>query len=349
MEASEQSRSDLRSIVEGLCREAFQDRADEPSVVALADINRGRGAFSEVLRVGLEWPNGPDPSPTSPPTPRPGSVVAKVPVAGPNGRAARASGAYRREALAYRDLLARSPIAHPEPFRVVEADDGACSLVLEDLTDHRSVDQLEGLGPADAIEVAVALSRFHRAWSDPGRLAELAVRRNTLAQLDPAALRTGLQTLGDRWGDVLDDDQRQVYADLVAARSRLIERFEGATPTLCHGDPRADNLFFDRVDGSPILFDWQQMAVQQAEADLAWLSATSLTIGVRRRIERDLVAAAGGDFDRYRAGLALPGLTVLLLAQRELPAARAQRSAATSLARIAAAVADNETARLGTA
>jgi len=96
-----------------------------------------------------------------------------------------------------------------------------------------------------------------------------------------------------------------------------------------------------------VVFDWQQIAVQLGESDLAWLAATSLTVPIRRGAEGDLVAAAGGSFDRYRLGLALPGLAVLLLAQRELPAPRARRFVAVSLERIAAALADNETSRLG--
>jgi hypothetical protein len=134
---------------------------------------------------------------------------------------------------------------------------------------------------------------------------------------------------------------------------------------LCHGDPRADNLVF-RESGSRekgnretagrqatdrpaaghqptdqvVLFDWQQMAIQFGEADVAWLAATSLDVEVRRRTERDLVEGYGGSFDRYRLGLALPGLTVLLLAQREATTERTGRFIATSLQRIGAAIAD---------
>ena len=89
------------------------------------------------------------------------------------------------------------------------------------------------------------------------------------------------------------------------------------------------------------------MAVQFGEADLAWLAATSLTVETRRQVEADLIAAAGGNPERYRLGLALPGLAVLLLAPRELPSERAERFVAVSLQRIAAALADNETASMG--
>lgn len=323
-----------------------------PRVTALTDVNGGRGAFSIVVRADLEWSDGitgPD---------RPGSVVAKLPIPGPNGEAAAASGAYRRESLAYRQILPATPVAHPRPWAV--HDDGdTCSLLLQDLGDHRSVDQLDGLGADDAVAVAAALAGLHRSWAGASdRLG--GVRHNTVAGLSPAGLDAGIQTLETRWGDEIGPAERSVFAQLRAAHGGLAERFDDQPATLCHGDPRADNLAFDHGTsdhtasdhsivghpGTPVLFDWQQMAVQFGEADLAWLAATSLTTETRRSTERQLVAAGDGHFDRYRLGLALPGLAVLFLAQRELPSDRARRFVATSLRRIAAAVADNETASL---
>lgn len=347
---------DGAEAVEALCRRAFGPAAF--SIDRLDDVNRGRGAFSVVLRAELTWLEPPDdggepgnaegrPNPLES-AERPLSVVAKLPVPGPNGQAAAASGAYRRESLAYRDVLPHSPIAHPKAWAIVDGPDGdTCSLLLQDLSDHRLADQLDGLAPADAIAIARSLARFHRAWAEPAQLLGDAVRRNTLAGFTATALDAGLLALDERWSEVLEPAERAVYAELVAAHPALAERFGTHPATLCHGDPRADNLAFDPVDGHPVLFDWQQMAVQFGEADVAWLAATSLTIETRRQVEHDLVDAAGGVLDRYRLGLALPGLAVLLLAQRELPTERGRRFVALSLQRIAAALADNETAKLG--
>ena len=349
----ERSSTAAPAAIQALCDRAFG--VGRATVVALRDVNRGRGAFSEVLRAELSWVGtgrdgtgrgGPEGRSGADEPVRPRSVVAKLPLAGPNGEAAVASGAYRREALAYRMLLADSPIDRPRAHLVVEAR-GTCTLLLEDLSAHRFADQLDGLGRDDALAVAGALARFHRWWSGSDRLAELPVRRNAIAGLDPQALRAGLRSLERRWAGDLDDGDRRVLADLVEVRPALIERFDAIPPTLCHGDPRADNLVFRPGDGGPVLFDWQQMAVQFGEADLAWLAATSLTPAIRRAVERDLVAEAGGRHDRYRLGLALPGLAVLLLAQRELVTDRGRRLVARSLQRIVGALRDNETVRLG--
>lgn len=315
--------------VAALCRSAFGP--DGPTITGLTDANRGRGAFSVVLRAELAWPGSTAAGPSS--------VVAKLPVGGANGRSAIESGAYDREALAYGSLLPGSPITTPTIFAIDQPGDGTCSLLMEDLSSHRSYDQVTGLPGEAALAVARQLTHFHRAWADDPRLAGLPVRRNTVAGLPGDGLAAGLACLETSWSDVLGPDERDLYRRLVDARPRLAERFAAAPTTLCHGDPRADNFVFDR-NGRLVLFDWQQLAVQFGEADLAWLSATSLEVDGRRRLDDDLVNAYGGSRDRYRLGMALPGLAVLLLAQRELGGERTRRFVAVSLKRIAAAVGD---------
>ncbi len=345
--------SEHRGLITELCLRAFDDRSrwpEPPSVAAIEDVNQGRGAFSVVARVALQWPGG-----ASKAELEPAAVVAKLPVDGPNGQAAIDSGAYRREALAYRELLVepladrRTVLATPEIYLVDEPGDGTTSLIMEDLSPQRAVDQLDGLAPSDAVLVATGLAEFHRSWANSDRLDGLEVRRNTIAGLAPEALKAGLAALETTWAAVVTDQQRAAYARLVEAQPQLVDAFATQPPTLCHGDPRADNLVFAGRAGSHhadtvVLFDWQQMAVQFGEADVAWLSATSLDVDVRRRTDHRLVEAYGGSFDRYRLGLALPGLTVMLLAQRQAENERTRRFIATSLQRIAAAIDDLDVA-----
>jgi len=328
-------------LVERLCGAAFGPKG--PNIVGISDAGNGRGAFSVVLRAELAWPPGDQPAAptgTAGPVPRPDSVVAKLPIAGPNGRAAIAGGAYRREAMAYRHILPDAPIATPAVYAVLDLEGGGSALLLQDLSSHRAVDQLAGLGLDEASSVGERLAGLHRWWRDDrGPRSGTSLRRNTIAGLPGDGLEAGLASLSAVWAEELTERDRANYAALVAARPVLAERFDQATDTLCHGDPRADNLVFDAT-GRVVLFDWQQTAIQFGEADLAWLAATSITPELRRAGDRQLVEAYGGSVDRYRLGMALPGLAVLFLAQRELTNERTRRLVAVSLQRIAAAVAD---------
>lgn len=61
--------------------------------------------------------------------------------------------------------------------------------------------------------------------------------------------------------------------------------------TLCHTDYRADNMFFDRdtPDDALVVFDWGGAGVARGVIDLAYLLGDSLTIDLRRQVEKDVV------------------------------------------------------------
>lgn len=314
---------------------AFPDGGFEAS--DLRDAGGGRGVFSRVVRVALRWSDREGAE-------SPRSVVVKLPALGANGDAGRRSGAYRREALAYRELLPVTPVTAPLAHDV-QTDGVSASFVLEDLANDRAVDQLDGLTAADAAAVAGELARLHGHWRQSPALAHLDVRTSTPTVLDPAALSAGLDTVREHWATTLGDIPLQAFGRVLTAREGLVAAFGRAgPPTLCHGDPRADNLVF-RAPDRAVLFDWQQLAIQFGAADIAWLAATSLEPDVRREAEPDLLAHAGVTVDEYRLGLVLPGLAVLLLAQRQLDSERAERFVATSLHRIGHALHDHEAHR----
>lgn len=329
-----------RQGVERLVHLAFGPGCD---VVGTTDLNGGRGVFSRVVRAELAWTGPVDGPDGGDGTGRPRSVAVKLPAPGPNGEAAAATGACRREALAYTRLLPHSPVAAPRAWLVHHGPGAAASFVLEDLSGLRAVDQLDGLPADDALAVAETLARFHRHWADPDRHRNLPLRRTVPAGIPAEALARGLTALEERWADVVDTAQRAVFARLVARRAELVAAFAAARPpTVCHGDPRADNVAFGPA--GPVLFDWQQPAIQLGAADVAWLAATSLTPETRRTLDADLAAAGSCTVDAYRTGLLLPGLAVLLLAQRAADSERTARFIATSLRRIATAAADFELA-----
>ncbi len=338
-----------RRVLAELVLAAFadSDERDAPGrtpapieVSTIADANRGGGVFSRVFR--LELVTAETRRRSVPP-----SAVAKLPARGTNREAAARSGAYRREAHCYRSLLVDDDLPTAEAYAVIEHDDGTASVLLQDLTSLRWPEQLSGLEPKDARAVVGALARFHRRWDHdidrPGqRLAALAeVRANTVAGLDHGSLVTGLRAVEQRWANHLS--RRQLSAlDMMVARHDDVAAAFGShrSVTLCHGDPRAANLAFAH-DGSALLVDWQQVARQFGETDVAWLCATSLTPDDRRALEYDLVEDYGGDVERYRLGLAVPAMAVMLLAQRDVDSGRTAELIATSLRRIAAAVVDN--------
>ncbi len=275
------------------------------------------GVFSTVYRVSGDFP----------------SVVVKLPRSGPNGDAARSMGAYEREQVAYEHLLIEG-LRVPKCFGVAQTAHGP-AFVLEDLSSFGAVDQIDGLAATEAMAIVDPLYECHAAISVEAALAH-RVRSITPRAFDPDALRRGLELVPNR----------AVFENLLSQRSERIEAFAALEdPVVCHGDPRADNLV---ISPSVKLFDWQQIAVQAGETDLAWLAATSLEPRVRRSCEGDIVSryalrtnrSFDRAWDRYQKSMIVPGLAVLMLAQRRAEG-RLQKLVEVSIERIASAVTDH--------
>ncbi len=316
---------------------------DEAELLDWEPIGVGRGVFSRVWRMRVRHAD------------RELTWVAKIP-SPENGDAARTSGACQREAWAYAAVLPHqgddrsSPIA-PVCHLVARDPEGGAAFILEDLSELRPGDQEQGATPADAAGVVASLVRFQQLV-DLGQ-AEIGanVRRNAPASFDPGVLEAGL----DRLPMFDAADLQPVFSALLARRRELVATFGSLPdPVLCHGDPRLDNVAFD-ADGSVVLYDFQQLAIQAGEADLAWLAATSLTRSQRQPLDDIIVGhyadAIGRPRDdvlvRYRLSFVLPGLAVLLLAQRQATPATTPL-VERSLRRIGAALIDLEVADLAT-
>lgn len=318
-------------------RDVFGDEVELGTITA---IDLGRGVFSHVTRVELSG----DPS----------SVAVKLLRSDPNGAVALTSGAVDREILAYQTVLPATPgVCAPELFGVSIDERMTPSLVMTDLSSMRHVDQVNGLGDTDLRAIVIELAALHNTWASNADLDRLDVRRSTPASLPADAIERGASILDTRWSDITAE-RRHALHELVAKREAAVAAFtnEGGA-TLCHGDPRADNVAFDH-DGRAILFDWQQLAIQFGEADISWLLATSVDGDRRRSLEGDILASyamtrrqdAATTWRRYVIGMTLPGLAVMLLAQRVVDDERTERLVRTSIERIADAVTDLRVATL---
>lgn len=306
----------------------------DTTIGAITPIDHGRGVFSHVMRAELTG------------TLR--SVAVKLLRSNADGASALTSGAVAREVLVYQHLLPSTDgVSAPKLFGVALDDRDVPALVLQDLSSFRHADQAAGLGEDDLRAVATELIALHSSWAGRPELDTLELRRSTPAHLPVDALERGAALLDAKWS-IISSERRSALQALAADHHAAVSAFQNeGSPTLCHGDPRGDNVAFDH-DGRATLFDWQQAAIQFGEADLAWLLATSVDVSTRRSVEGDIVASyamarrqdAATTWRRYVTGMVLPGLAVLLLAQRAIDNDQTQQFVRSSIERIADAVID---------
>ncbi|WP_327151523.1 phosphotransferase family protein [Nocardia sp. NBC_01329] len=223
----------------------------------------------------------------------PEQLLAKLPAADPGVRAMLA-GAYRQEVRFYTDIASTVAVRTPRCHHAEMHSDGAeFVLLLEDLAPARQGDQIAGC-PVDHAHSAVAnLAGLHAPrWCDETLLDIEGFTRNepeeaeTLRELYAPTTDIFFDRLGDRLTDEDRDTLRacgEVIADWLVARP---ERFG-----LVHGDYRLDNLLFGPGNTPEVTaVDWQTVNLGLPARDLAYFVTTGLDPGIRRTVEKGLVA-----------------------------------------------------------
>ena len=210
-----------------------------------------------------------------------GSVVVKLPAQNELRATADALGLYRREVDFYRDVAPVVPVRSPRLHLALPARETTdFVLVLEDLGRLRPADQLGGLVDGQAEAAVDAVARLHAwAWEDRVRLTVLADRFPPLRSEATLALYPCLFEQG--WASYLGRTRREPGPSLRAVAQRWVDHLpmfldELSSPeTLCHGDYRADNLYFDD-EGSTAMIDFQLVHQGCGISDVAYLASQSV-------------------------------------------------------------------------
>ena len=269
--------------------------------VAVAGVEHrpvGTGQMAESHRLALTYDDAADTGPAT--------VVAKIPAAGPESRAAGAAGGYATEVGFYRDIAESVTIRVPDCHYAALGEAGEFTLLLEDLAPGEQGDQLAGCSIDQARAAVTTLAGLHGPrWCDPALLDIDWIQRVTpeTAMFLGLIMQSSTEGFVDRYADrMVDDDVEMlrtfaaVTGDWVAARP---ERFG-----LVHGDYRLDNLLFATGSGgSPAAaVDWQTLGIGLPGRDLAYFLGNGLLPEDRRAHERDLV-------ETYHRALAATGVT----------------------------------------
>jgi len=211
---------------------------------------------------------------------------------------------YIREVRFFAELASPSPVRVPAGLHgAVDEETSRFVVVMEDMSHMRSVDQLEGMAPADAERAVEELAAWHATWwRKADALAESGLTVSLGDPIYPAVLPTVFAEGWDKVtselhvpGPILDVGPR--FAEAIP---RLLADLCRDPTTMIHGDYRADNILFD-PGGSVVLLDFQLIGTGSGAYDLAYFVTQSLSPEVAETNERAL-------FDRWTTGLRAAGV-----------------------------------------
>jgi len=187
-----------------------------------------------------------------------------------------------------------------------DADTNDWHLLLEDLTDSHVAIGNWPLPPCleQSERIVAARARFHAEWWDDPRLG-VSIGRWLPADDSPLQVfAEKLARFGERVGERLSADRRDLYRRLIDAGPRLNRRYRAhRNMTIIHGDAHVWNVFLPSTGaGDDIrLFDWDSWRIDVGTDDLAYMMALHWFPEQRHRQERHLL-------DRYHAALLAHGV-----------------------------------------
>ena len=266
-----------------------------PSVTVSAlerqQVGEGVGMMSELSRLILTYDGDAGDLPTR--------FIAKYPSQNPTNRGVAMSfNLYEREVRYFAELEPRTSAVSPRAY-IAEIQGDNFLLLLEDLSDYRTGDQIQGADLEDSAAAVAELAKLHAAfWNNVDDIDWIPHISNSYhADNMQAGTAGGWRNMVDLFGEFLTDDIAALQPAFSAALPQLQKDMDHAPITLIHGDYRMENfLFGTRPQHHQLaIIDWQGPLLGKGMVDVALVLGQSTRTDVRRAHERDLVKQYAAD------------------------------------------------------
>jgi len=168
-------------------------------------------------------------------------------------------------------------------------------LVMEDLKDAQSRDQVMGSTPELTHKAVMALAKLHaKYWGKvdgPDLDWMMDFRNQDMASMVTMSYTAGLPLVLKQLPDSFPGDTLKIAEDLGPKINKIMQDPTDGPRTVVHGDFRTDNLMFGQKPGAPELtvVDWQISGRGLGAFDVGYHTSQSLPVEVRRKIEKDLL------------------------------------------------------------
>jgi len=198
---------------------------------------------------------------------------------------------YGREVAFYQNLSRHCSITTPVCYAsFINQQRNQFTLVLQDFSDLQMLDQLEGANEQECLLIVQSLARMHGLFW--GRTDEPQFA--WMYEFNDQA-----KVIFEIIGALLDESFRKYQGNVPPVIKQFLQTFTSRMQSLAprlyqqksfiHGDFRLDNIFLDKGAAEVRVIDWQICAKGPPLYDLATFLSASVSIEVRRAIERDAV------------------------------------------------------------
>ena len=223
----------------------------------------------------------------------PATMVAKCAAQNENREVARILDFYHREVNFYNQIGQSSPMRVPVTYHAaVEPSRYDCIVLMEDLGDVSTRDQLVGASEAEVFSAIGEIAKLHaRFWGQPDQHPWMYDHMSVdeAMKLQTLVYQPALEPAIEKLGAMLDENARSIlravgnrYPDFWALNFSRAETF-------VHGDYRQDNMLYTADRPDALVLDWQISGRGKPAFDLAYFMSQSVPSELRVSIEHELI------------------------------------------------------------
>jgi len=255
------------------------------TAVERQQVGEGVGMMSELSRLVLTYEGAARDAPSS--------FIAKYPSQNPTNRGVAMSfNLYEREVRYFAELEPLTTAYSPAAY-IAEIQGDNFLLLLQDLGEYRTGDQIEGADLDDTAAAVAELAKLHAAfWNKVDTIDWIPhIFQSYHADNMQAGTAGGWGNMVAVFGEFLSEEVAQLQPRFSAALPGLQQQMDSAPITLIHGDYRMENfLFGTRPEHHKLaIIDWQGPLLGRGMVDVALVLGQSTRTEVRRAHEQALI------------------------------------------------------------
>jgi hypothetical protein len=222
----------------------------------------------------------------------PSSLIAKFPAATEENRdLANALRFYDREVRFYEQIAEEVELRTPKRyFSHFDGESGTFVLLMEDMHPARVGNQIEGCAPGEAKTTLVRIAHFHATWWDKPKTLALdwiPYGKDEVHNFVEESFQQSWPVVKENFSSHLPDRIVRAAEKMQTQLIRMQHIFSEPPITICHGDLRYDNLFFN--DSGMAVADWQIILRARAPYDAAYFMSQSVNPEDRRASEMEIL------------------------------------------------------------
>jgi aminoglycoside/choline kinase family phosphotransferase len=226
----------------------------------------------------------------------PATLVVKFPTLNEINRAiAKDFKVYQREVRSYLEIVPNSPAASPKVHLADIEGDVDFVIVLEDLSDYRVGDQVEGATFEESGLALKELAKLHGTfWGKVDSeefewMPRFSNSWNATNMLEGS--KASWELAAENFDECIPQWIRDIKGDFFKTLPMLQKHLDTDPITAIHGDFRLDNLFFGQEPHhhKMTFIDWQGPVRGRGVVEVAFLLSQSTKTEVRRAHEKELI------------------------------------------------------------